>query len=66
MGLSANEIVDQYPTITLADVHAAMAYYWGNRDTIEDALKREARVEEEFRNKHPGKLRERMRHQTVG
>lgn len=25
-GMTADEIIDQYPTITLSDVHTAMAY----------------------------------------
>src|SRR5258708_19203955 len=33
--LSPEEIVYQYPGITLADVHAALAYYFDHRDEIE-------------------------------
>lgn len=29
-GKTPDEIVGTYPQITLADVHAAMAYYWDN------------------------------------
>src|SRR5438477_2483994 len=35
MGLSPDEIVSAYPTITLSDVHAALAYYYENREAIE-------------------------------
>ena len=65
-GMSPDEIVDQFPTITLADVYAALAYYWDHRDAIEDAFKREAQIEAEFRLKYPSKLAERLRRQTVG
>lgn len=34
-GLSADEIVDMFPGITLADVHAGLAYYFDNREEIE-------------------------------
>ncbi len=34
-GLSPEEIVDQYPGIRLADVHAALAYYVDNREEIQ-------------------------------
>ncbi|NJO18949.1 MAG: DUF433 domain-containing protein [Spirulinaceae cyanobacterium RM2_2_10] len=34
MGLSPDEILYHYPTITLADVYAALAYYHDNRDEI--------------------------------
>jgi uncharacterized protein (DUF433 family) len=35
MGMSAAEIIDQHPTISLAQVHAALAYYYGHREQIE-------------------------------
>ena len=34
-GLSAAEIVAEFPGITEADVYAAMAYYFDHRDEIE-------------------------------
>lgn len=34
-GLSADEIVSRVPTISLADVHAALAYYFDNRSEID-------------------------------
>jgi uncharacterized protein (DUF433 family) len=30
MGMSPDEIVSEYPTITLSDVHVALAYYFNN------------------------------------
>jgi uncharacterized protein (DUF433 family) len=34
-GLSADEIVARVPTISLADVHTALAYYFDHRETID-------------------------------
>jgi len=34
-GMCPEEIVYQYPTITLAEVHAALAYYFDHREEIE-------------------------------
>jgi uncharacterized protein (DUF433 family) len=34
-GLSADEIVCRVPTITLADVHAALAYYHDHREEVD-------------------------------
>jgi uncharacterized protein (DUF433 family) len=34
-GLSAEEIVARVPTITLADVHAALAFYYDHREVID-------------------------------
>ena len=33
--MSPDEIVSSYPTITLSDVHAALAYYYENRQRID-------------------------------
>ncbi len=47
MGLSPDEIVAAYPTITLADVHAALAYYFDHVDEIrQDILQSDLRVSE--------------------
>ena len=38
-GLTPDEIVSQYPTISLADVHSALAYYYDHRNEIEQSYK---------------------------
>jgi uncharacterized protein (DUF433 family) len=38
-GRTPDEIVAAYPHITLADVHAALAYYWDNKDEIDGQMK---------------------------
>jgi uncharacterized protein (DUF433 family) len=38
LGLGPEEIADQLGHLTLAQVHAALAYYHANRDEIESAL----------------------------
>jgi uncharacterized protein (DUF433 family) len=40
-GYSPDEIVDMFPGITLADVYAALAYYFDNRQDIEDEFARD-------------------------
>jgi hypothetical protein len=39
MGMSPDEIVSAYPTITLSDVHAALAYYYDNREQINVSIR---------------------------
>lgn len=43
-GMMPDEIVAGYPHVTLADVHAALAYYHDHRDTI----RRHIQDDEEF------------------
>lgn len=38
LGLSPEEIADEYGHLTLAQVHAALAYYHANREEIEADL----------------------------
>ena len=40
-GLSAQQIKDEYVFLTLAEVHAALAYYYANFEQIEDFLAEE-------------------------
>jgi uncharacterized protein (DUF433 family) len=45
-GATAEEIVQQYPTLNLADVYSVIAYYLQNRAEIEEYLEKR-RVENE-------------------
>ncbi len=52
-GFTAEEIADQYPHLTLAQVYVALAYYHANSDEVEAqfvAEQREAdRLEQEYK-----------------
>jgi hypothetical protein len=52
-GWSAEEIVRQYPYLTLAEAHAALAYYHDNRDEIEAELLSEYRDNELWKKARP-------------
>ena len=53
MGLCPDEIVSQYPTITLADVYAALAYYFDNMDEIRQQIKEGEAFAREMKAKTP-------------
>jgi uncharacterized protein (DUF433 family) len=38
LGMSPDEIVSAYPSLTLSDVHAALAYYYEHRAQIDAAM----------------------------
>lgn len=59
-GMSANEIVEQYPSITLGDVHAALAYYYDNIEEIREDIRRNNEVAEMYRSQFPSKLKEKL------
>ena len=55
MGMSAGEIVSEYPTITRSDVSAALAYYFDHRNEVDrEILESEAFAQ---RNTGPGPRR---------
>lgn len=39
LGKSADEILTDYPELSLADVHAALAYYFDHRQEIDSQMK---------------------------
>ena len=53
MGMSPDMIVATYPTITLADVYAALAYYHDHRDEIRARMKADEEFIAELRAKAP-------------
>ncbi len=58
-------ILVQFPHLTPADIHAAMAYYWDHQDEIQGLLRRAAELEEEMRQKYPSKLPEAIRRKNA-
>ena len=60
-GYSVDEVVDVFPGITLADVYAALAYYFDNRAEIEADFRHEQEVAEALRSKFPSILQEKLR-----
>ena len=56
-GRTPDEIVAAFPHITLADVHAALAYYWDNKDEINRQMKEADEFVEQLRAANgPGPL----------
>jgi uncharacterized protein (DUF433 family) len=60
LGMSPDEIVQDYPQLTLADVHAALAYYWDHRDEIERRLAEEDAFVEQMQQLYPSPLKQKL------
>ena len=56
MGMSPDEIVSEYPTIALSDVHAALAYYFDHRDEVDQEIRDGEEFAEKLRNNAPSIL----------
>jgi uncharacterized protein (DUF433 family) len=60
MGMSADEIAEEYD-LTLADVYAALAYYFDHRKEFDETMRRGARAVEKMRARTPSKVQQRLR-----
>lgn len=55
-GKSPDEIVSSFPQLTLADVYAALAYFWDHRDEILREMREQEELFEQMKAQHPSKL----------
>src|SRR5882762_7482928 len=60
-GQSPDEIVTRFPQITLADVYAALSYFWDHRDAILEDMAEQERLVEEMKRTNPSKLKEKLK-----
>ncbi|MEO0014002.1 MAG: hypothetical protein RLZZ535_2391 [Cyanobacteriota bacterium] len=65
MGLSPDEILYQYPSITLADVYAALAYYYDNLDEIRENIRDSEAFARDLASKTPSILQRKPKEHNV-
>jgi len=56
MGQSPEEIVGRFPQLTLAQVHAALAYYFDHREEIQSDIQSGGDFAEQLKSVTPSKL----------
>jgi uncharacterized protein (DUF433 family) len=59
LGWSADEIASEYD-LELADIYAALAYYFAHREEINQSIREGNAFVEEMRRKTPSKLEEKL------
>lgn len=64
-GMTPDEIVSHVPTITLGDVHAALAYYFDHIEDIQQEMRDERAFAEEFRRSNPSLLEAKLRQERL-
>ena len=52
-GMSAQEILDEFPDLDLGRIHAALAYYYANKSQIDTDLEEARRLGEELAAEYP-------------
>ena len=65
MGLSPDEIVSQYPAITLADVYAALAYYHDHFEEIRRQIEESEAFARDMEAKTPSLVQQKLKQQHV-
>ncbi|SPE58851.1 conserved hypothetical protein [Verrucomicrobia bacterium] len=60
-GLSADEIVRQYPYLKHAEVYAALTYYYDHQGEVDREMEEENRLLEEANNQKQPPVAERLR-----
>lgn len=59
-GLTPDEIVAQHPGISLADVHAALAYFWDHADELRESIAADEALADQLRGQSPSLLQEKL------
>ncbi len=65
-GKTPQQIVEEFPHLTLADVYAAMAYYWDNEQQLQEQMRRGEEVADEMRKIYPPKLPDAIKRRNAG
>jgi uncharacterized protein (DUF433 family) len=60
-GMTPDDIVSHVPSLTLADVHAALAYYFDHMVAIQEEMRTERALVKEFRGNHPSLVEAKLR-----
>jgi uncharacterized protein (DUF433 family) len=58
MGMNPDEIVSEYPTLSLSDVHVALAYYYDHREEIDRDIREGESFADRFRAGAPSLFEE--------
>lgn len=59
-GQSTDEIVCNFPQLSLADVHAALAYYWDHTDEIRREMAQAEALLDQLRRTSPSPLQQKL------
>jgi uncharacterized protein (DUF433 family) len=58
LGLSPDDLVTMYPSLSLARVHAALTYYHAHTPAIEASIRRAKQVEAKLRRRFPPRAKD--------
>jgi uncharacterized protein (DUF433 family) len=65
-GYSVDEIIAHYPQLTLAEVHAALAYYYDHREEIQHDIREAEALVAMLKQQIPSKLQQKLNARNAG
>jgi len=65
LGMTPDEIVSHIPSITLADVHSALAYYFDHVQEIQEEIRADRAYADEFFRNNPSILDAKLRQERL-
>ena len=60
-GKGPDEIIQDFPQLTMADIFASLTYLWDHRDEIVESLREEQAAGDRLRSFFPSKLAQKLR-----
>ena len=64
-GMTPDEIVSQVPSLSLAEVHVALAYYFEHIEEIQEEMRAEQVLADEYRRTHHSPVEAKLRRERV-
>jgi len=64
-GMTPDEIVSHVPSLSLADVHAALAYYFDDIEEIQEEMRAEQALADESRRTHHSLVEAKLRQERL-
>lgn len=58
LGMTPDEVIAAHPHLTLAQVHAALTYFYDHREEMEGAMRSSEEIESQLRERFPSRVKD--------
>ena len=60
-GMTPDQLIEQFPHLTLAQIHDALSYYYEHKSDLDGACREEQTLINELRKHYPSRLRAKLK-----
>ena len=60
-GMTPDQLIEQSPHLTLAQIHDALSYYYEHKSELDEAYRKEQMLVNELRKHYPSRLRAKLK-----